>query len=279
MDSLSLLLLARLKKATKTPKVVIVDKPSWFLQFESEDINFSTPEDVTTYTEIDLYLDLPTEVGLFYSFKSAGSIDWGDGSESEVTSGTEITHTYTNAGVYTIKASDIKLQADSGYNCVWLTDSPSFKGQSYWKGRILGFRSNYVPTPGSLSLFEGKAVINAPTADIDSNNLQGKFNILYCNCASISHYQAINGSYIILGSDVASLTGSLYLIDTYILQLLSETPPSLGGRFYNENSTPSRIIVPYSEDHSVLEAYQTATNWSAYASIIEEAAPTGGINE
>jgi len=52
---------------------------------------------------------------------------------------------------------------------------------------------------------------------------------------------------------------------------LCTTPPSLA----NVNaftSIPSDCImyVPYSADHSILEAYQTATNWSTYASYMQE---------
>lgn len=50
------------------------------------------------------------------------------------------------------------------------------------------------------------------------------------------------------------------------------TPPTLANTNAFPNFTrPGNIItVPYSEDHSVLTAYQTATNWSTYASYMEE---------
>ena len=51
----------------------------------------------------------------------------------------------------------------------------------------------------------------------------------------------------------------------------STTPPTLENTNAFSNLRGRTIIyVPYSEDHSVLEAYQTATNWSAYASFIQE---------
>ena len=31
-----------------------------------------------------------------------------------------------------------------------------------------------------------------------------------------------------------------------------------------------KVYVPYSSDHSILEAYKTATNWSTYASLMVE---------
>ena len=47
------------------------------------------------------------------------------------------------------------------------------------------------------------------------------------------------------------------------------TPPTLAnaGAF---SGTTCDIYVPYSSDHSVLNAYKTATNWSTYASRIKE---------
>lgn len=52
------------------------------------------------------------------------------------------------------------------------------------------------------------------------------------------------------------------------------TPPTLSGtNTFTNIPSDCKIYVPYSSDHSVLEAYQTATNWSTYASyMIEESA-------
>lgn len=57
----------------------------------------------------------------------------------------------------------------------------------------------------------------------------------------------------------------------------SQTPPTLVNTNAFVNMTDGdgkKIYVPYSEDHSILNAYKTETNWSTYASYIyEEAAP------
>lgn len=54
----------------------------------------------------------------------------------------------------------------------------------------------------------------------------------------------------------------------------STTPPTLAassGIFPNMNEGGGRTIyVPYSSDHSILNAYKTASNWSALANYIEE---------
>ena len=53
--------------------------------------------------------------------------------------------------------------------------------------------------------------------------------------------------------------------------LLPSTPPTLANTSAFSN-IPSDCIfyVPYSEDHGILEAYKTATNWSTYANYMQE---------
>ena len=51
----------------------------------------------------------------------------------------------------------------------------------------------------------------------------------------------------------------------------STTPPTLSStNVFDSIPADCIIYVPYSSDHSILEAYKTATNWSAYASYIQE---------
>lgn len=48
-------------------------------------------------------------------------------------------------------------------------------------------------------------------------------------------------------------------------------PPTLSGtNAFSGIQTNAVIYVPYSADHSILEAYKTATNWSTYADKIQE---------
>ena len=55
---------------------------------------------------------------------------------------------------------------------------------------------------------------------------------------------------------------------------LATTPPTLSNtNAFGSIPADCKIYVPYSADHSVLNAYQTATNWSTYSSyMVEEAA-------
>lgn len=51
---------------------------------------------------------------------------------------------------------------------------------------------------------------------------------------------------------------------------LPTSPPTLGAGVFNQISSNCKIYVPYSADHSILNNYKTATNWSTWASYIQE---------
>lgn len=56
-----------------------------------------------------------------------------------------------------------------------------------------------------------------------------------------------------------------------VYHFLGTTPPAMANTNVFGSYHPQIVIyVPYSADHSVLEAYKTATNWSTYAGYIEE---------
>ena len=56
--------------------------------------------------------------------------------------------------------------------------------------------------------------------------------------------------------------------------LLPTTPPTLGAtNAFTGIAADCKIYVPYSADHSILNAYQTASNWSTYASYMVEESP------
>lgn len=78
---------------------------------------------------------------------------------------------------------------------------------------------------------------------------------------------------IIIPKNVTSIgTFNFYQCDNFKeLHMKSTTPPTItSGSIGSISSNNGKIYVPYSADHSILNAYQTATNWSAYASYMEE---------
>jgi len=54
------------------------------------------------------------------------------------------------------------------------------------------------------------------------------------------------------------------------IHLLPTTPPTLGNTSAFTLISDCIMYVPYSEDHSILTAYQTATNWSSFVSYMQE---------
>lgn len=61
------------------------------------------------------------------------------------------------------------------------------------------------------------------------------------------------------------------------LVCLATTPPTLDSTSFRRTPNTLRFFVPYSANHSILSAYQTATNWSTYASRIYELNEDGTI--
>ena len=65
------------------------------------------------------------------------------------------------------------------------------------------------------------------------------------------------------------------LLVTFIVR--ATTPPSLGGNTFASTNSTFKIYVPYSADHSILNAYKAATNWSSRSSQIYELTSDGNI--
>jgi hypothetical protein len=68
-----------------------------------------------------------------------------------------------------------------------------------------------------------------------------------------------------IGSRVFDSCSSLYSVT-----ILATTPPTLSNSNAFSTSNQKKFYVPYSADHSILDAYKTAQNWSNYASYMEE---------
>lgn len=62
-------------------------------------------------------------------------------------------------------------------------------------------------------------------------------------------------------------------LDRFICR--AQTPPTFNKLYKN----PKAVYVPYSADHSILDTYKNATNWSSYATFMHELNEDGSIPE
>lgn len=112
------------------------------------------------------------------------------------------------------------------------------------------------------------------------------------NAPTVTHF-VVGGTYTNIRTDTLreSLIKKLFIPSTvtsiaatafaynYLLEevhVYPTTVPSLANtNAFNGIPSTATIYVPYSSDHSILEAYKAATNWSTYASqMVEEGTPT-----
>ena len=101
------------------------------------------------------------------------------------------------------------------------------------------------------------------------DNVKSIGNNTFQQCYSLTSI-TIPGGITSIGTNVFQ---NCYGVGEY--HLLPTTPPTLGGtNTFTGIVSDCKIYVPYSADHSILEAYQTATNWATYASKMVEEAPT-----
>lgn len=112
-------------------------------------------------------------------------------------------------------------------------------------------------------------------------------NLAFGNCYSLTNVTLSNDTETIEGSafsacyGIASLTipskvtsignsafSSCYGMKEY--HFLPTTVPTAGTTIFSSIVSDCIIYVPYSADHSILNAYQTADNWSTYATYMQE---------
>lgn len=96
-------------------------------------------------------------------------------------------------------------------------------------------------------------------------------------------FQSCNKITTITIPDSVTSIGSLSLAGTGSMEsviVLATTPPTIGSNVFQNSKISGGtgyIYVPYSADHSILNAYKTASNWSTYANQILELDSNGNI--
>lgn len=93
----------------------------------------------------------------------------------------------------------------------------------------------------------------------------------YYECLSLKHLEFSNA----ITSIGQNCFNSCYSLKTIVFH--STTPPIARATPFGNCTSLEKIYVPYSADHSILNAYKTATNWSTYAAKIFELNEQGNI--
>ena len=237
-------------------------------------------------SNIILYLadnnDLSVKIRLNSVISAGQYLDWGDGSTPiETASGIDYTHTYASTGYKKLtlygktwlghymdvryisrEASSVNITIADAYaadNCLRLNisvtvgegfmvrcDWKTYKNRTLYSYRTYDFISTELVLPNA-SEFNGCCRTDSYKTSV----------VIPSSCKKIENLFSRNNGFSVLKKLVIKTT----------------TPPTLSGLGYFPSGCI--IVVPWSSDHSVLNAYKAASGWSDYASIIyEEPAPT-----
>lgn len=126
------------------------------------------------------------------------------------------------------------------------------------------------------TIFFTKKIINIPASAFDGCNSLFKIFLLKINTIqNYSFQKCLNLYKVIIPATITSIGGYAFAtcINLKEIYILSTTPPTLGNTASIYKFTDLKIYVPYSEDHSILNAYKSATNWSSYANYLFEGEP------
>lgn len=212
---------------------------------------------------------------------------WGDGSATQTVSGTgdkTITHTYTAVGKYRI---DIAVAV--GCVAKFQRNSNGIFGRAIAANQQVYatmYRCKYIEIGARVDAFLNGAYeaimgvdCTKATALTACPSFQNNYNlrtlILPPNITTGNDYnlQGLRSLIeITIPSTVTQIPSRLGDQAYSLMRVFMKptTPPTLSTGYFNTKQG-FKIIVPYSEDHSVLTNYQTANNWSNYASYMEEA--------
>ena len=223
-------------------------------------------------------------------------VDWGDGT-SEVkgsTSATSYSHKYSSGGDYvitmTVNSGTISFIGTSGGNGYSIYGARAASNNNYHnRSRIQKvIIGENVTTIGAYAFYNCYSLesitISDSVTDIGTYAFQYCYNLTsitisdsvtsigayaFNSCHGFTTVTIPDGVTSIGASAFATSFGSVYGVSEYHFK--STIPPTLANTDVFSNNASDRIFyVPYSADHSILDAYKTATNWSTYASYMQE---------
>ena len=210
-------------------------------------------------------------------------IEWGDGSEETVSTGSYFEHTYSTTGYYTIKLTQLTGTSAllGGAGNTWVVGGGESTVKQRDSYKLIGVETGtwdfstfeLIQNSNCSFVYAGDSPITERTIHCRSNRLLHTIELN--NAVSIMSYwysddlalKKITIPYTVTEIQGQSFNGIYGLT----VHLEPTTPPNLTST--SAFTDTAKFYVPYSDDHSILDAYKEATNWSTFAENIFEEEP------
>ena len=206
---------------------------------------------------IQLTDNLSVSINLtLYSSSAAGVVDWGDGTQGtwDSTNRSAVAHTYNSGGIYVIEFAQTSGTAGWAFNTNALGQASNNRNNTVIA--VEHYMSSYLSSHSAFKY---------------CNNLK---RITYTGIAQTIAAGELDGSQsleiVTFPSTVSQLGNYTFRNCTALreVHIAATTPPTLRTDVFLNTPSTMIIYVPYSSDHSVLSAYQTA--WANLAEQIQE---------
>ena len=209
----------------------------------------------------DLTFTNPVSVPSYSLYRYTGITDWGDGTQNEFSYGnTGQVHTYSNSGIYCIS---IWRTGGSEHLVV---DAPNTSD----KPKVVGVELFFIDYPtNTITLLPNaeRLSITSEQTTVDFSGYNSVKSVLLPNTVTriINAYRCYALTKLTIPASVTDCSsGSLFGYNTSMKEyhFLPVNPPSLGSNAFVGIPSDCVIYVPSAS----LSAYQSATNWSEWAS-------------
>ena len=209
----------------------------------------------------DLTFTNPASVPSYSYYRYTGIIDWGDGTQNEFSYGnTGQVHTYSNAGIYCISIWRTGGSERLSVVAPNASDKPKVVGIELF---LIDYPENTIT---SLPNAERLSITSEQTT-VGFNGYNSVKSVLLPNTVTKiqNAYQCYALTKLTIPASVTDCsTNSLFTNNTSMKEyhFLPVNPPSLGTNAFGGIPSDCVIYVPSAS----LSAYQSATNWSEWAS-------------
>lgn len=218
----------------------------------------------------DLTFTLNNSSASYPAYRSNGLIDWGDGSEYTEWDYDHITntHTYSAPGLYVVET-----WRTGGAN-IFTMSTPTDKSKIIAVDVFMEERPENTVQFNSMANFEsvryssnqtvvGNIMNNSKLTTLVFPMSTTRIGYCYGNAALVS---------LVVPTSVATIGNYAFQNNAGMKEyhVLPTVPPTIGTATFNNIPSDCVIYVPYSADHSILDSYKAATNWSTYASQMQE---------